>query len=171
MRRTTQQHSTAQHSTQRGCNFLNRIALVSLWVALLGTNSATAQSAYTDTPIKATLHKPVPYELSMGTFVGITLQSVAPELVSGIVSNDVYDDFENIAIPRGSRFLGHEQRIVNGLHDILWTEIQLAGTGATYRLHPPLPATTPLGSRGLNDFRTAARAGTLLTNDLIIPHE
>ncbi|MDR9876746.1 hypothetical protein RJC98_16275 [Pseudomonas allii] len=150
---------------------LHRVAFISLAVALLAANSATAQSADTNSPVKATLHKPVPYELRMGTFVGITLQSVVPELVTGIVSDDVYDDFENIAIPKGSRFLGHEQKVVSGLHDILWTEIQLAGIGATYQLQPPLPATTPLGSRGLSDFRTAARAGTLLTTDMIILHE
>lgn len=151
--------------------FLNKFALFTFWGMLLGASSAIAQSADTNSPIKATHHKPVPYELSMGTFVEITLQSAAPNFVTGIVSHDVYDNFENVAIPRGSRFLGHEQKTVNGLHDILWTAIQLAGTGVTYRLEPPLPATTPLGSRGLNDFRTAARAGTLLTSDLILPHE
>ncbi|MDU8457265.1 hypothetical protein [Pseudomonas syringae group sp. J254-4] len=149
---------------------MKKIAATPVWTMLFGLNTALAQPADIDAPIKATLHQPVPYELSMGTFIEITLQSVTPEFVTGTVSDDVYDNFENVAIPRGSLLLGHEQKVVNGAHDVLWTEIQLAGGVATYKLQPPLPATTPLGSRGLKDFRTTASAGTLLSSDLIIPH-
>ena len=151
--------------------FLKKKAAATLWFILAGLNTAVAQPVDTEAPIKARLHQPVPYELNIGTFIGITLQSVAPEFVMGVVSIDVYDNFKNVAIPRGSRLFGHQQQIVNGLHDIIWTEIQLADSGATYQLQPALPATTPLGSRGLKNFRVGASAGAQLISNLIIPHE
>jgi len=54
---------------------------------------------------------------------------------------------------------------------VFWTEIQLSNTRKTYALEPPLQATTTLGSAGLVDFQLAARAGTLLSTDVIFPHE
>jgi type IV secretory pathway VirB10-like protein len=87
------------------------------------------------------------------------------------ISQNVYDEFENIAIPKGSRVFGRQVNQVNNLHNVFWTEIQLSDTGHTYTLVPPLQATTPLGSAGLVDFKLVARARTMLSTDLLVPHE
>lgn len=131
----------------------------------------TAQMAYGDeAPAMARIYNPQPYELSMGTFIGVALESLDPNFVSGMVYQDVYDHFNNVAIHKGSRLFGHEVNMVNGRHDVLWTEIQLVSTGETYTLQPPLPATSPLGDRGLKEFRPASLAGAILSSDLRLPH-
>ncbi|MQQ33018.1 hypothetical protein GE543_01265 [Pseudomonas sp. SZ57] len=123
-----------------------------------------------EAPAMARIYTPEPYELSMGTFIGVALESLDPNFVSGMVYQDVYDHFNNVAIHKGSRLFGHEVNIVNGRHDVLWTEIKLVTTGETYTLQPPLPATSPLGDRGLKEFRPASLAGAILSNDLRLPH-
>jgi type IV secretory pathway VirB10-like protein len=131
----------------------------------------TVQMAYgEEAPAMATIYNPQPYELSIGTFIGVALESLDPNFVSGMVYQDVYDHFNNIAIHKGSRLFGHEVNMVNGRHDVLWTEIQLVSTGETYTLRPPLPATSPLGDRGLKEFRPASLAGAILSSDLRLPH-
>lgn len=131
----------------------------------------TAQMAYGDeAPAMARIYTPQPYELSMGTFIGVALENLDPNFVSGMVYQDVYDHFNNVAIHKGSRLFGHEVNMVNGRHDVLWTEIQLVSTGETYTLQPPLPATSPLGDRGLKEFRPASLAGAILSSDLRLPH-
>jgi hypothetical protein len=153
---------------------LKRILSIFLALAALGLVPFavfTVQTARADqAPAIARIHNLEPYELSMGTFIGVALESVDPSFVSGMVYRDVYDHFNNIAIHKGSRLFGHQVKIVNGRRDVLWTEIQLTSTGQTYALQQPLPATSPLGARGLTEFQPAAIAGTISSYDLSLPH-
>lgn len=41
-----------------------------------------------------------PYEVAQGTFLNIILEHVDPENVSAMLYENVYDDYENVAIPR-----------------------------------------------------------------------
>lgn len=131
---------------------------------------AQAQQPVSETAAKAVLHVPQAFELTQDTFINLTLENTDPDRVSAIVSHNIYDNFENIVIPEGSRLFGKKINQVNNSHDIIWVEIQLSSTGQTYTFEPPLHATTPLGSTGLVDFKRAASAGTILARDIIIPH-
>lgn len=51
-----------------------------------------------EAPAMARIYTPEPYELSMGTFIGVALESLDPNFVSGMVYQDVYDHFNNVAI-------------------------------------------------------------------------
>jgi len=145
-------------------------SLVIIFHILVFGSTARAQQPTDETAIQAQLHIPEPYELTQGTFINLILERVDPTQVSAIVYENVYDAFENIAIPRGSRFFGHQVNKVNGVHDVYFSQLQLNSTGQTYTLQPPLQATTPLGAAGIVDFKPAATAGTMLRKDIVIPH-
>lgn len=146
-------------------------ASLAIAYCLAFTGAVQAQESSNEPVRRAEVTAPQPYKLSRGTFINLTLESINPDRVSAIISQNVYDEFENIAIPKGSRVFGRQVNQVNNLHNVLWTEIQLSDTGQTYTLEPPLQAATPLGSAGLVDFKLAARAGTMLSTDLIFTHE
>lgn len=116
-------------------------------------------------------HAPMsePYEVIQGTFLNLTLERVDPNYVSAMVYENVYDDYENVAIPRGSRLFGRQVNKVNDSHDVYFTELQLS-TGQTLTLDPPLQATSPLGAAGITDFKPAAIAGTIWLRDQVMPH-
>lgn len=111
-----------------------------------------------------------PYEVTQGTFLNLTLERVDPDYVSAMVYQNVYDDYENVAIPKGSRLFGHQVNKVNDSHDVYFTELQLSSTGQTLALEPPLQATSALGEAGLINFKPAAIAGTIWLRDQVMPH-
>jgi type IV secretory pathway VirB10-like protein len=149
---------------------MKTIASLAIVQILTLGGTAWAQGPTVETTIQAQLHVPEPYELTQGTFINLTLERVDPNQVSAMVFENVYDAFENIVIPRGSRLFGRQVNIVNDVHDVYFDQIQLNTTGKTYTLQPPLQATTPLGAAGIVDFKPAATAGTMLRKDLVIPH-
>lgn len=111
-----------------------------------------------------------PYEVAQGTFLNLTLERVDPDYVSAMLYENVYDDYENVAIPRGSRLFGRQINKVNDSHDVYFTQLQLSSTGQTLTLDPPLQATSPLGSAGITNFKPDAIAGTIWRRDQIMPH-
>lgn len=111
-----------------------------------------------------------PYEVAQGTFLSLTLERVDTDSVSAMVYENVYDDYENVAIPRGSRLFGRQVNEVNESHDVYFTQLQLSSTGQTLTLDPPLQATSPLGAAGLTNFKPAAIAGTIWRRDQVMPH-
>lgn len=111
-----------------------------------------------------------PYEVAEGTFLNLTLERVDPDYVSAMVYENVYDDYENVAIPRGSRLFGRQVNKVNNSHDVYFTQLQLSSTGQTLSLDPPLQATSPLGAAGLTNFKPDAIAGTIWRRDQVMPH-
>ncbi|UUQ67752.1 hypothetical protein NLK61_14325 [Pseudomonas fuscovaginae UPB0736] len=111
-----------------------------------------------------------PYEVAQGTFLTLTLERVDPDYVSAMLYENVYDDYENVAIPRGSRLFGRQINKVNDSHDVYFTQLQLSSTGQTLTLDPPLQATSPLGSAGITNFKPDAIAGTIWRRDQIMPH-
>lgn len=149
---------------------IKTIASLAIVQILTLGGTAWAQQPTVETAIQAQLHVPEPYELTQGTFINLTLERVDPNQVSAMVFENVYDAFENIVIPRGSRLFGRQVNIVNDVHDVYFNQIQLNTTGKTYTLQPPLQATTPLGAAGIVNFKPAATAGTMLRKDLVIPH-
>ncbi|WP_064621071.1 MULTISPECIES: hypothetical protein [Pseudomonas] len=111
----------------------------------------------------------VPYEVTEGTFLNLRLERVDPNYVAAMVYENVYDDYENVAIARGSRLFGRLVNKVNDSHDVYFTQLQLS-TGQTLSLDPPLQATSPLGSAGIIDFKPGAIAGTIWRRDQVMPH-
>lgn len=111
-----------------------------------------------------------PYEVAEGTFLNLTLERVDPDYVSAMVNENVYDYYENVAIPRGSRLFGRQVNKVNDSHDVYFTQLQLSSTGQTLSLDPPLQATSPLGAAGLTNFKPAAIAGTIWRRDQVMSH-
>lgn len=113
---------------------------------------------------------PEPYEVAQGTFLSLTLERVDTDYVSAMVYENVYDAYENVAIPRGSRLFGRQVNQVNESHDVYFTQLQLSSTAQTLTLDPPLQATSPLGAAGLTNFKPAAIAGTIWRRDQVMPH-
>jgi type IV secretion system protein VirB10 len=111
-----------------------------------------------------------PYEVAQGTFLNLTLERVDPDYVSAMLYENVYDDYENVAIPRGSRLFGRQVNKVNESHDVYFTQLQLSSTGQMLTLGPPLQATSPLGAAGLTNFKPAAIAGTIWRKVQVMPH-
>ena len=111
-----------------------------------------------------------PYEVAQGTFLSLTLERVDTDYVSAMVYENVYDDYENVVIPKGSRLFGRQVNVVNESHDVYFTQLQLSSTGQTLNLDPPLQATSPLGAAGLTNFKPAAIAGTIWRRDQVMPH-
>jgi len=111
-----------------------------------------------------------PYEVAQGTFLTLTLERVDPDYVSAMLYENVYDDYENVAIPRGSRLFGRQINKVNDSHAVYFTQLQLSITGQTLTLDPPLQATSPLGSAGITNFKPDAMAGTIWRKDQVMPH-
>jgi type IV secretion system protein VirB10 len=111
-----------------------------------------------------------PYKVAQGTFLNIVLQRVDPHYVSAMLYENVYDDFENVAIPRGSRLFGRQISKVNDTHVVYFTQLQLSSTGQTLTLDPPLQATSPLGSAGITNFKRDATAATIWRRDQVMPH-
>lgn len=134
------------------------------------SGSVWAQRPADGSVIMAERAEAKPYEVSQGTFLNLALEHVDPDYVSAMVYQNVYDNFENIAIPRGSRLFGRQVSQSNNVRDVYFTEIQISSTGQTYTLDPPLQATRPLGEAGIVDFKPAAIAGTIWRRDLVIPH-
>ncbi|KAB0486466.1 type IV secretion system protein VirB10 [Pseudomonas reinekei] len=121
-------------------------------------------------PVMAQRPQSEPYEVTQGTFLNITLERVDPDHVSAMLYENVYDDFENVAIPRGSRLFGRQISKVNDRYDVYFTQLQLGSTGQTLTLDPPLQATSPLGSAGITNFKPDATAATIWRRDQVIPH-
>lgn len=112
-----------------------------------------------------------PYKVAQGTFLNLTLERVDPDYVSAMLYENVYDDYENVAIPRGSRLFGRQINKVNDSHDVYFTQLQLSSTGQTLTLDPPLQATSPLGAAGITNFKPDAIAGTIWRRDQVMPHK
>ncbi|AZE26039.1 hypothetical protein [Pseudomonas chlororaphis] len=111
-----------------------------------------------------------PYEVVQGTFLNLTLERVDPDYVLAMVYENVYDGYENVVIPRGSRLFGRQVNKVNDSHDVYFTQLQLSSTGQTLTLDPPLQATSPLGAAGITNFKPAAIAGAIWRRDQVMPH-
>ncbi|WP_176059972.1 TrbI/VirB10 family protein [Paraburkholderia sp. BCC1876] len=119
--------------------------------------------------LKAT--KPQPYEVASGTIIQVALNTADPApggVVIGMVSTNVYDYFENVVIPAGSKLIGKEVKQVNDRHEVLWDQLQIQG--ATFRLDPPIEATMPDGSTGVSRFALGAHAGAIVSHSFIVPH-
>ncbi|WP_180721028.1 conjugal transfer protein [Paraburkholderia largidicola] len=111
------------------------------------------------------------FEVSPGTIISLTLEIAAPDiLVAGVVSNDVYDAYANLAIPKGSRLIGKQMRQVNDRQEVVWNGLQIPAYGGTLRLDPPIEATMPDGTSGLVDLVAGARASAIVGHPFIVPH-
>lgn len=129
--------------------------------------------ASADAPIYAEFHKHSPYELKPMTFISLTLVATGDDdasIITASVNDNVYDEFGNVAIGKGSQVLGKHIQQVNARHRVFWTDIRLAPSGQVLHLDPPVNATQPDGSSGIVDFRRGGRVGGLLSDFLRIPH-
>jgi type IV secretory pathway VirB10-like protein len=111
-----------------------------------------------------------PFEVVPGTMIPLVLLNTDDLMVTAQVTTDVYDHYENVVIPKGSRLVGKKIRQVNDRHEVKWTGLQVPAAAGTLRLDPPLQATMPDGSAGLVNFQTAARAGAITDASFIVPH-
>jgi type IV secretory pathway VirB10-like protein len=139
-------------------------------VAYVKRQQPLAEQPVNGTTAKIQIISPQPYVLTQDTFINLALESTDPERVTARIYQNVYDHFENVALPKGSRLFGYQAGVINGLHNVFFTHLQLSDTGQILTLDPPLQATTPLGATGIVDFKSAAIAGAMLRGDLIIPH-
>jgi type IV secretory pathway VirB10-like protein len=122
-------------------------------------------------PFKARLEKPLPYEITEGTFISLVLLTAAnTPIVVAQVTTDIFDRYENVALPKGSRLLGKYIKQLDARHQILWTDLQAPSIGRILALEPPLNATTSDGSSGVVNFQPGALAGATVGKSFIVPH-
>ncbi len=121
-------------------------------------------------PVMAQVRMVQPFEVVAGTYISLVLTSAEPMMVSAVVSTDIYDRFENVVIPKGSKLIGREIRQVRDRHDIAWTGLQIPAVPGTLRLDPPLKATMPDGSAGVTGMEPGALLGTIIGEPFIVPH-
>jgi len=150
-------------------------ALSSITVLVL-MNSAYAQDAkilQPEEPVVLKAHKLQPYEVAPGTIIEIGLETGDPGLngmVDGVVSHNVYDYYDNVAIPAGSKLIGKAIRQVNDRREVQWVELQIPTVAATLRLDPPIEATMPDGSTGIVKFTPGQQVGAFVGDSFIVPH-
>ena len=147
----------------------------SAWAATLmfasGAQAQAPKVLLPEEPVILKATKPEPYEVASGTIIQVVLSTADPApggVVIGMVSTNVYDYFENVVIPAGSKLIGKEVKQVNDRHEVLWNRLQIQG--ATFRLDPPIEATMPDGSTGITKFALGARAGAIVGDSFIVPH-
>ena len=144
--------------------------------ALAFTNGIYAQDAKVlqpEEPVVLQAHKLQAYEVAPGTIIDIGLETGDPGangMVVGQVSRDVYDYYQNVVIPAGSKLIGKAVRQVNDRHEVLWNGLQIPAFAGTLRLNPPLEATMPDGSTGVVGFRPGQQVGTITSDSFIVPH-
>jgi type IV secretion system protein VirB10 len=125
----------------------------------------------TEEPVILKAIKPQPYEVASGTIIQVGLQTADPGpggLVVGMVTTNVYDYYENVVIPAGSKLIGKEIKQISKRHQVVWDRLQIQG--ATLRLDPPIEGTMPDGSAGVEKFALGARAGAIVGESFIVPH-
>ncbi|MEB2610588.1 conjugal transfer protein [Burkholderia cenocepacia] len=146
--------------------------------AFVMSGQALAQSmgnADSDAPIVTKIHRIQPYEIVEGTPINVSLETGDPGvggMMAGIVSLNVYDRFENLAIPKGSKLIGRMLDQVNDRREVQWDGLQLPGT-ATLRLDPPLEGCMPDGSAGMTVSalrQRGANVAALVTKAFVVPH-
>lgn len=121
-------------------------------------------------PVRLSARKVQPFEVVSGTHIRLVLLNADPVMLTAQVSTDVYDRYQNVAIPKGSRLIGKEIRQVNDRHEVIWTGLQIPTAAGTLRLDPPIRATMPDGSSGVVDFKPAALVGAVVGEPFIVPH-
>jgi len=124
-------------------------------------------------PVVVKAHKLQAYEVAPGTIIEIGLEAGDPGangMVVGQVSRDVYDYYQNVAIPAGSKLIGKAVRQVNDRHEVLWDGLQIPAFAGTLRLDPPLEATMPDGSTGVVGFKPGQQVGAITSDSFIVPH-
>ena len=152
-----------------------RLCVIACVTPLLLMSSAYAQDAKVlqpEEPAVAKVHKPQPYEVASGTFIPIGLETGDPGpngMVIGYVSRNVYDHYQNVAIPAGSRLIGKAVRQVNDRHEVLWDGLQVPSIAATLELDPPIEATMPDGSTGIVGFKPGQQVGAIVGDSFIVP--
>lgn len=121
-------------------------------------------------PIRLSARKVQPFEVVSGTYIPLVLLNADAVMVTAQVSRDVYDFYQNVVIPKGSRLVGKETRQINERHEVIWTGLQIPSIAGTLRLDPPIRATMPDGSSGVVDFKPAALVGAVTSEPFIVPH-
>jgi len=153
-----------------------RLCAISSITALVLMNNAYAQDAkilQPEEPAVLKAHKLQPYEVVPGTIIVIGLETGDPGpngMVDGQVSSNVYDYYDNVAIPAGSKLIGKAIRQVNDRHEVQWFELQIPAVAATLRLDPPIEATMRDGSTGIVGFAPGQQVGAIVSDSFIVPH-
>ena len=143
--------------------------------ALVLMSNAYAQDAKVlqpEEPVVLKAHKLQPYEVAPGTIItiGVETRDRGPKNMDvGLVTHNVYDHYQNVAIPAGSKLIGKAVSQVNNRHEVLWNGLQVPSVAATLELNPPIEATMPDGSTGIVGFKPGQQVGAIVGNSFIVP--
>lgn len=108
-----------------------------------------------------------PYEIPAGAFVPLLLYTSNEVTPTAQVSYNVYDQFRNVVIPRGSVLVGRYVGKKGDRHMIDWVELQLPSK-AGIRLDPPWQVIMPDGSAGIDKLVAAKEMAAFVTQGAII---
>jgi len=156
-------------------NMTKNLVLVCLGALFVGTVAHGQDSLVVPQtePIMASMKKPRPFELVAGKFIPLVLVSVETDAKIPIVAqvtSAVYDEYQNVAIPAGSKLVGQYKQKVGSRHQVFWTGLQVPTGNGTQDLVPPINATDVIGASGIADFRPGQRAGGIVSSDFIVLH-
>lgn len=137
------------------------------------TLSAQAQEAKmlkVEEPVMLKATQAQPYEVSAGTIIPVAILSADEYFPVAQVTTNIYDYYNNITIPKGSRLIGRYMENKNGRHYIQWTGLQTPNVAGTLKFDPPINATTKNGSIGLLDFTAGSSASAIPNESFLVPH-
>lgn len=120
-------------------------------------------------PVVLKARKLEPYELSAGTVFDLVLENADESMPLALVSFNIYDAYNNITIPRGSRLVGKYAGFKNGRHLVEWTSLQLPSRAGSLRLDPPLVGTMRDGTTGYKQYAPGATVGATNRQEFIVP--
>ncbi|MGA4422899.1 conjugal transfer protein [Ralstonia nicotianae] len=149
---------------------MTMLGAIALIAAASSASAAEPNVLQFEEPVKVQARRVQPFEVVTGTFLSLVLSSADPAMVLAVVSSDIYDHYNNVAIPKGGQLVGREIRQVNDRHDIAFTGLQIPGLPGTLRLEPALRATMPDGSAGVTTMEHGARIGAIVGEPFIVPH-
>jgi type IV secretory pathway VirB10-like protein len=156
-------------------NMTKRFILIGLGALFMGTvahGQGTLVVPPTE-PVVASVKKAKPFELVAGKFIPLVLLSVETDAnipIVAQVTSAIYDEYQNVAIPAGSKLVGQYKQKVGSRYQVFWTGLQVPTGNGTQELVPPINATDAIGASGIADFRPGQRAGGIVSSDFIVLH-
>lgn len=148
--------------------YINFSAVACLFLIMQLAFSDTLQPINSEQVMVAKYIKAKPYEVSSGTIIPLTIQNIDDIFITAVVTYNVYDSYENVVIPTGSRLLGKRIKVVNNRTMVLWDVLQTFSPYQTITFNHPLIADMPDGSSGILNIQPGSRAITMIEDKLSI---
>lgn len=141
-------------------------------VSLLVVSSLVAAQTHVlqeEPPVVLKAQKLERYELPAGTVFELVLENADELMPVALVSRNIYDFYNNVTIPQGSRLVGKYAGFKAGRHLVEWTHLQLPSRAGSLRIEPPLLGTMRDGTTGYAQYSLGASVRAVNGQEFIVP--